>query len=228
MTGNKGHQKSRKQRKQTGFKELAHICVLCSAIASPSLLSSSPIRVNPIKFDCAILAWPVLLYLVNAFVNGSGSLVQTPVGSLSHFVSGMSIACGTCPSTACIRGCISAMGLSLGGRYRWFYIFICVSGWQSSFRFYLDFYHMYMYRAVSLRRLVYRRTRDSSRTFVTIVVRTAVFRARGPGSMPSRCSLPLTSEFASRSGSPYPALNTHLGGFACGPRLGCGGKASAS
>ena len=47
MTGNKGHQKSRKQRKQTGFKELAHICVLCSAIASPSLLSSSPIRVNP-------------------------------------------------------------------------------------------------------------------------------------------------------------------------------------
>ena len=48
MKGSKGHQKSRKQRKQTGFKELAHICVLCSAIASPSLLSSSPIRVNPI------------------------------------------------------------------------------------------------------------------------------------------------------------------------------------
>ena len=47
MRGSKGHQKSRKQRKQTGFKELAHICVLCSAIASPSLLSSSPIRVNP-------------------------------------------------------------------------------------------------------------------------------------------------------------------------------------
>ena len=40
MKGSKGHQKSRKQRKQTGFKELAHICVLCSAIASPSLLSS--------------------------------------------------------------------------------------------------------------------------------------------------------------------------------------------
>ena len=49
MKGSKGHQKSRKQRKQTGFKELAHICVLCSAIASPSLLSSSPIRVNPKK-----------------------------------------------------------------------------------------------------------------------------------------------------------------------------------
>ena len=47
MKGSKRHQKSRKQRKQTGFKELAHICVLCSAIASPSLLSSSPIRVNP-------------------------------------------------------------------------------------------------------------------------------------------------------------------------------------
>ena len=47
MKGSKGHQRSRKQRKQTGFKELAHICVLCSAIASPSLLSSSPIRVNP-------------------------------------------------------------------------------------------------------------------------------------------------------------------------------------
>ena len=47
MKGSKGHQKSRKQRKQTGFKELADICVLCSAIASPSLLSSSPIRVNP-------------------------------------------------------------------------------------------------------------------------------------------------------------------------------------
>ena len=47
MKGSKGHQKSRKQRKQTGFRELAHICVLCSAIASPSLLSSSPIRVNP-------------------------------------------------------------------------------------------------------------------------------------------------------------------------------------
>ena len=47
MKGSKGHQKSRTQRKQTGFKELAHICVLCSAIASPSLLSSSPIRVNP-------------------------------------------------------------------------------------------------------------------------------------------------------------------------------------
>ena len=45
--GSKGHQKSRKQRKQTGLKELAHICVLCSAIASPSLHSSSPIRVNP-------------------------------------------------------------------------------------------------------------------------------------------------------------------------------------
>ena len=29
--------------------------------------------------------------------NGPGSLVQTPVGSLSHFVSGMSIACGTDP-----------------------------------------------------------------------------------------------------------------------------------
>ena len=49
MKGSKGHQKSRKQRKQTGFKELAHICVLCSAIASPSLLSSSPIRVNPTR-----------------------------------------------------------------------------------------------------------------------------------------------------------------------------------
>ena len=130
----------------------------------------------------------------------------------------------TRPSTACIRGCISAMRLSLGGRYRWFYIFICVSGRQSSFRFYLHFYHMYMYRAVSLRRLMYRRTPDISRTFVTIVVKTAVFRARGPGSIPYRCSLPLTSEFASRSGSPYPALNTHLGGFACGPRLGCGGS----
>ena len=47
MKGSKGQQKSRKQRKQTGFKELAHICVLCSAIASLSLLSSSPIRVNP-------------------------------------------------------------------------------------------------------------------------------------------------------------------------------------
>ena len=47
MKGSKGHQKSRKQRKRTGFKELAHIRVLCSAIASPSLLSSSPIRVNP-------------------------------------------------------------------------------------------------------------------------------------------------------------------------------------
>ena len=47
MKGSKGHQKSRKQRKQTGLKELAHICVLCSAIASPSLLSSSPIRGNP-------------------------------------------------------------------------------------------------------------------------------------------------------------------------------------
>ena len=46
MKGSKGHQEQ-KQRKQTGFKELAHICVLCSAIASPSLLSSSPIRVNP-------------------------------------------------------------------------------------------------------------------------------------------------------------------------------------
>ena len=130
----------------------------------------------------------------------------------------------TRPSTACIRGCISAMGMSLGGRYRWFYIFICVSGRQSSFRFYLHFYHMYMYRAVSLRRLMYRRTPEFSRTFATIVVRTAVFRARGPGSIPYRCSLPLTSEFASRSGSPYPALNTHLGGFACGPRLGCGGS----
>ena len=125
----------------------------------------------------------------------------------------------TRPSTACIRGCISAMGLSLGGRYRWFYIFICVPGRQSAFRFYLHCYHMYMYRAVSLRRLMYRRTPDISRTFVTIVVRTAVFRARGPGSIPYRCSLPLTSEFASRSCSPYPALNTHLGGFACGPRL---------
>ena len=47
MKGSKGHQKSRKQRKQTGFKELAHIWGLCSAIASPSLLSSSPIWVNP-------------------------------------------------------------------------------------------------------------------------------------------------------------------------------------
>ena len=47
MKGSKGHQKSREQRKQTCFKELAHICVLCSAIASPSLLAPSPIRVNP-------------------------------------------------------------------------------------------------------------------------------------------------------------------------------------
>ena len=31
MKGGKGHQKSRKQRKQTGFKELAHIWGLCSA-----------------------------------------------------------------------------------------------------------------------------------------------------------------------------------------------------
>ena len=130
----------------------------------------------------------------------------------------------TRPSTACIRGCISAMGLSLGGRYRWFYIFFCVSGRQSSFRFYLHCYHMYMYQAFSLRRLIYRRTPDISRTFVTIVVRTAVFRARGPGSITYRCSLPPTSEFASRSGSPYLARNTHLGGFACGPRLGGGGS----
>ena len=63
MKGSKGHQKSRKQRKQTGFKELAHICVLCSAIASPSLLSSSPIRVNPkireglIQTEQACLQW---------------------------------------------------------------------------------------------------------------------------------------------------------------------------
>ena len=128
------------------------------------------------------------------------------------------------PSTACIRGCISAMGLSLGGRYRWFYISICVLRRYSAFRFYLHFYHMYMYRAVSLRRLMYCRTPDFSRTFATIVVWTAVFPARAPGSMPYRCLLPLTSEFASRSGSPYPALNTHLGGFACGPRLGCGGS----
>ena len=104
------------------------------------------------------------------------------------------------------------------------YIFICVSGRQSSFRFFLHCYHMYMYRAVSLRRLMYRRTPELLRTFVTIVVRTAVFRARGPGSIPCRCPLPLTSEFASRSGSPYPAFNTHLGGFACGPRLGGGGS----
>ena len=94
-----------------------------------------------------------------------------------------------------------------------------VLGRQSSFRFYLHFYHMYMYPAVSLRQLMHRRTPDMSRTFVTIVVRTTVCRARGPGSIPYRCSLPLTSEFASRSGSPNPALNTHLGGFACGPRL---------
>ena len=63
MKGSKGHQKSRKQRKQTGFKELAHICVLCSAIASPSLLSSSPIRVNPIiGYFCIILydQWMIL------------------------------------------------------------------------------------------------------------------------------------------------------------------------
>ena len=106
----------------------------------------------------------------------------------------------------------------------WFYIFFCVSGWQSSCRFYLHCYHMYMYRAVSLRRLMYRRTPEIVRTFVTIVVRTAFFRARGPGLIPCRCSLPLTSVFASRSGSPYPALNTHLGGFACGPRLGGGGS----
>ena len=61
MTGNKGHQKSRKQRKQTGFKELAHICVLCSAIASPSLLSSSPIRVNSIRGCSSVSAclWDV-------------------------------------------------------------------------------------------------------------------------------------------------------------------------
>ena len=31
MKGSKGHQMSRKQRKQTGFKELAHIWGLCSA-----------------------------------------------------------------------------------------------------------------------------------------------------------------------------------------------------
>ena len=99
-----------------------------------------------------------------------------------------------------------------------------VSRQQSSFGFYLHFYHMYMYRALSLRRSMYRRTPDFSRTLVAIVVRTAVFRARGPGSIPYRCSLPLTSEFASRSCSPYPALNTHLGGFACGPRLRCGGS----
>ena len=59
MTGNKGHQKSRKQRKQTGFKELAHICVLCSAIASPSLLSSSPIRVNPRLVFIEHILWVV-------------------------------------------------------------------------------------------------------------------------------------------------------------------------
>ena len=58
MKGSKGHQRSRKQRKQTGFKELAHICVLCSAIASPSLLSSSPIRVNPSGCGCVPVSAP--------------------------------------------------------------------------------------------------------------------------------------------------------------------------
>ena len=65
MKGSKGHQKSRKQRKQTGLKELAHICVLCSAIASPSLLSSSPIRVNPRRAVTQALAPGVFLWYVD-------------------------------------------------------------------------------------------------------------------------------------------------------------------
>ena len=79
MKGSKGHQKSRKQRKQTGFKELAHICVLCSAIASPSLLSSSPIRVNPnchCRFVFSGPGWP-----------GPWRLVFLPPPPLPFFVS---------------------------------------------------------------------------------------------------------------------------------------------
>ena len=48
-------------------------------------------------FDCAILAWLVVLHLVNAFVNGPESLLPTPVGSVSHFFPGMAIVCGTGP-----------------------------------------------------------------------------------------------------------------------------------
>ena len=89
MKGSKGHQKSRKQRKQTGFKELAHICVLCSAIASPSLLSSSPIRVNPSRGGCRAAAGvgrgPVGRQRVSAARGGGGrggnppALVRAPV-----------------------------------------------------------------------------------------------------------------------------------------------------
>ena len=43
-----------------------------------------------------ILAWPVLLKLLNSFLNGLGLLVRTPVGSISHFVPGVDV-CGTGP-----------------------------------------------------------------------------------------------------------------------------------
>ena len=137
----------------------------------------------------------------------------------------MSIACGTDPPIHRLHPGLHQRHGAVSWKPVWVVLHIylrlkTVECIQSLFKF----YHMSMYRAVSLRWLMYRRTPDVSRTFVTRVVRNAVFRARGPGSIPYRCSLPLTSEFASRSGSPYPSLNTHLGGFACGPRLGCGGS----
>ena len=51
MHGAVGHNgargKKKKKKKNLREGQGGHICVLCSAIASPSLLSSSPIRVNP-------------------------------------------------------------------------------------------------------------------------------------------------------------------------------------
>ena len=74
------------------------------------------VRSWSLYFYCAILAWPVLLQLVNAILNGPGPLVRTLVWSISHFVQAWPFCVALArPSAACNRGCISATGLSLGG-----------------------------------------------------------------------------------------------------------------
>ena len=84
-------------------------------------------------------------------------------------------------------------------------MFICVSGRQSSFRFYLHFSVMYMYRAVSLQRFVYQRTPDCTKDLRQYSGQACRLLSYG-----SLVRIPIDVHSTNISGMAYPALEPRL------------------
>ena len=103
----------------------------------------------------------MLLWLVNAFVNGPGSLVRTPVGFISHFVPGMAIVCATGLPIYRLQPRLHQRHWEVPCRQVQVVLLIFLRPRTVEFvQVPFTFSVMYMYRVVSLRLVFYRRTPD--------------------------------------------------------------------